>query len=68
MMEDYDGFQNPRSIVLNKVTVWAQILKLPDNFLKEPIIRGMCREMGEIVEVQIRLPAGFCWRICSSQS
>jgi hypothetical protein len=59
MMEEYDGFQNPRSIVLNKIIVWAQILKLPDNFLKEPVIRGMCREMGEIVEVQIRLPAGF---------
>jgi hypothetical protein len=58
-MEEYDGFQNPRSVVLKTITVWAQVLKLLDLCLKEPIIRGMCRNMGEIVEVRTRLLAGF---------
>ncbi|KAM0834699.1 hypothetical protein ACQ4PT_063428 [Festuca glaucescens] len=59
MIEEYDGFANPRSIVFDKITVWAQVLKLPDMLLKESVIRGMCRNMGEIKEVQIKLPAGY---------
>jgi hypothetical protein len=59
MMEEYDGFQNPRTIVLDKIVVWARVLQLPDNYLKEPMIRGMCRPVGEVKEVQIKLPAGF---------
>jgi hypothetical protein len=58
-MEEYDGLQNPRSIVLDKITIWAQVMKLPDLYLKAPIIKGMCRSMGEILEVQIKLPAGY---------
>jgi hypothetical protein len=26
MMEEYDGFQNPRLIVLNKVAVWIRVM------------------------------------------
>jgi hypothetical protein len=59
MMEKYDGFQNPRSIALNKVAVWTRVMQLPDNYLKEPVIRGMCRKVGEVREVQITLPAGY---------
>jgi hypothetical protein len=59
IMEEYDGFKNPRSIVLDKVAVWVRVMQLPDNYLKEPIIRGMCRQIGEITEVQVKLPAGF---------
>jgi hypothetical protein len=58
-MEEYDGLQNPRSIVLDKLTIWAQVMKLPDLYLRVPIIKGMCRSMGEILEVQIKLPAGY---------
>jgi hypothetical protein len=58
-MEEYDGFQNRRTIVLNKIVVWVRVLQLPDNYLKEPVIRGMCRPVGEVREVQITLPAGF---------
>jgi hypothetical protein len=50
-MEEYDGLQNPRSVVLDKIMVWAQVLKLPDLYLKAPIIKGMRRSMGEIEEV-----------------
>jgi hypothetical protein len=59
LMEEYDGFQNPRTIVLNKIAVWVRVLQLPDNYLKEPVIRGMCRPVGDVKEVQITLPAGF---------
>jgi hypothetical protein len=59
IIEEYDGFANPRTVVLDKITVWAQVWKLPDLCLKEPIIKGMCRSMGEVLEVQIKLPTGF---------
>jgi hypothetical protein len=59
MMEEDDGFQNPRTAVLDKIVVWARVLQLPDNYLKEPVVRGMCRPVGEVKEVQIKLPTGF---------
>jgi hypothetical protein len=59
IMEEYDGFTNPSSIKLDKITVWAHIHKLPDNYLKEHVIRGISRCVGEVLEVQIKLPAGF---------
>lgn len=45
--------------MLDKFVVRARVLRLPDNYLHEEVIRGMCRPMGEILEVQIRLPAGY---------
>jgi hypothetical protein len=59
LIEEYDGFTNPRLVTLDRVSVWAQVLKLPDMLLKDHVIRGMCRNMGEIKEVQIKLPAGY---------
>lgn len=59
IIEEYNGFSNPRSMILDKITVWAQVLKLPDMLLKEPIIRGICKNMGEIKEIQIKLPVGY---------
>jgi hypothetical protein len=59
LIAEYDGFMNPKSIVLDKITVWARILKLPDNYLFPAAIMGMCRKMGKILEVQTTLPAGF---------
>ena len=53
------GLQNPRSINLDNIDVWAQIHKLLNNCLKEPIIRGMACGVGEIKEVQIKLPRGI---------
>lgn len=58
-MAEYDGFEDPSMVVLNKLAVWARVLTLPDNYLHEVVIRGMCRPMGEIQEVQIKLPAGY---------
>ena len=59
LMAEYDGFTNPRSVVLDKIVVWARILKLPDNYLLPATIKGMCRKMGKILDVQTTLLAGF---------
>ena len=59
IMKEYDGFKNPESIQLDKLTVWAQIHRLPDNFLIERAVRGMASRIGEVEEIQLRLPAGF---------
>lgn len=59
LIAEYDGFTNPTSVVLDKIVVWARILKLPDNYLIPATIRGMCRKMGKILEIQTTLPAGF---------
>lgn len=53
IIQEYDGYTNPRSVVLDKVAVWARILGLPDLYLNEPMIKGMCRKLGQITEVQI---------------
>lgn len=59
ILVEYDGFMNPKSMVLDKVAVWARILKLPDNYLNEAVIKGMCKKMGKTQETQIQLPAGY---------
>lgn len=59
LIAEYDGFSNPRSIVLDKLAVWAQIHKLPDNSLHENIVKGICRPIGEVLDVQLKLPVGF---------
>lgn len=58
IIDEYDGIQNPRSVVLHKIAVWAHVIKLLDNFLDEEIVKKMRRNMGVIQEVQIRLSAG----------
>ena len=58
IMKEYDRFKNPESIQLDKLTVWAQIHRLPDNFLIEPAVRGMASRIGEVEEVQLRIPTG----------
>lgn len=55
----YDGFVNPRSVVLDKVAVWARILGMADNYLNEPMIKGMCRKMGKILDARIQLSVGY---------
>ncbi|KAM0906228.1 hypothetical protein ACQ4PT_016910 [Festuca glaucescens] len=59
ILEEYDGFMKLRSVVLDKIVVWVRVLKLPDNYLVEHVIKGICRPMGEIKEFQTKLPAGF---------
>jgi hypothetical protein len=59
IIEEYDGFFNPRSIKLDRVTVMAQVHQLPDNYLREQVIKGMCRNVGEVKKVKIKLPTGF---------
>src|SRR4051812_4018131 len=59
LIEEYDGYTTPKLVVLDKLAVWAQIHKLPDNFLHENIIKGICRPIGDVLDVQLKLPAGF---------
>ncbi|KAK1664108.1 hypothetical protein QYE76_052267 [Lolium multiflorum] len=59
IIKEYDGFENPRSVKLDKIAAWVRVLKLPDNYLKEAVIKGMCRKMGAISEVQIKLPVEY---------
>jgi hypothetical protein len=35
IIEEYDGFSNPRSIKLDRVTVMAQFHQLLDNYVRE---------------------------------
>ncbi|KAM0927801.1 hypothetical protein ACQ4PT_002069 [Festuca glaucescens] len=65
MIEEYDGFANPRSIVLDKITVWAQVLKLPNMLLKESVIRGdkFTWHRGGIRERLDRALACDAWRL-----
>ncbi|KAF7054677.1 hypothetical protein CFC21_062316 [Triticum aestivum] len=60
IMKEYDGFKKPESVVLDKLSVWAQIHVLLDNFLIERAVRGLASRIGEVEEVQLKLPAGFC--------
>ncbi|KAI5006835.1 hypothetical protein ZWY2020_040798 [Hordeum vulgare] len=46
IMKEYDG-------------VWAQIHRLPDNFLIDQTVCGMATHIGEVEEIQLRLPTGF---------
>ena len=59
ILEEYDGFKNPDSFKLDKIEVWAQIHRLPDNYLIESAVKGLASRIGEVVEVQLKLPAGF---------
>ncbi|KAE8802940.1 hypothetical protein D1007_21295 [Hordeum vulgare] len=59
IMKEYDGFKKPESIQLDRITVWAHIHRLPDNFLIDQVVQGMASRIGEVEEIQLRLPAGF---------
>ena len=59
IIEEYDGFPNPKWVKLDRIVVCAQIHELPYYYLKEPTIRVMVSDMGEIKEVQIKLPSGL---------
>src|SRR4051812_29762782 len=59
IMEEYDGFEDLKTATLDKLLVWDRVLRLPDNFLHERVIKGLCRSMGEITEVQTTMPAGY---------
>lgn len=51
LIEEYPGFANPRSVVLDKLAVWALVHKLPDNFLFDRVVRAMSRSIGEVLDV-----------------
>lgn len=59
IMAEYDGFKHPETVKLDRLAVWAQIHKLPDNYLCDAVVRGMSKRIGEVEEIQLKLPAGF---------
>jgi hypothetical protein len=61
IFEEFDGFMNPKSVVLDKTFVWVRVLKL---VVAEHVIKVMCKPMGEIKEVACR----FRWRIGASNN
>jgi hypothetical protein len=67
IIEEYDGFSNPRSIKLDCVTVMAQVHQLPDNYLREQVIKGMCRNVGEVKKGRDQTTSRFCGKLCSNK-
>ncbi|KAE8794249.1 putative disease resistance protein RGA3 [Hordeum vulgare] len=59
MMGEYDDFGNSRIVLMDKITIWAQVHKLQDNYLHEQIVRGVCCNMAEVMEVHVKLLVGF---------
>ena len=60
IIQEYDGFSNPESVKLGRIETWAQIHKLPDGVLKkQEFVMNLARRIGEVQEVQIKLPNGF---------
>lgn len=68
IMEEYDGFENPSSVVLDKFAVWARVMRLPDNDLHDIVVKGMCHPMGGILEFKIKLPTGYVGGVHQSLS
>ncbi|KAE8777172.1 putative disease resistance protein RGA3 [Hordeum vulgare] len=58
IMKEYDGFKKPESIQLDRIAAWAQIHRLPNNFLIDQAVCGMASRIGEVEEIQLRLSAG----------
>lgn len=68
IMEEDDEFQNRRTVVLDKVDVWACVLKLPGNYLHAPVIKGMCLNMEKNSRGADQVAERFCGSFCESQS
>jgi hypothetical protein len=67
ILQEYDGFRNPRSIVLGRVVVWARVLILPDNYLDKAYQRYV-QKYGEYIRGTNSTPSGLCWCLCESKS
>ena len=60
LIQEYDGFSNPKSVKLDRIETWSQIHKLPDGVLKKrAFVENMAKRTGEVQEIQIELPNGF---------
>ena len=60
IIQEYDGFSKPESVKLDQIETWTQIHRLTDGVLKkQEFVQNMARRIGEVQEVQIKLPNGF---------
>src|ERR1041385_7954277 len=53
VIEAYDGFTDMEEVVMEKISVWVQILDLPPLFRKEPVIRSMAKKIGQVESVML---------------
>ncbi|KAE8818859.1 hypothetical protein D1007_03467 [Hordeum vulgare] len=59
ILKGYNGFKNPESIKLDRLVAWVQIHRFSDKLLIERTLKGLASQIGEVEEVQLKLPAGF---------
>ncbi|KAE8817641.1 putative disease resistance protein RGA3 [Hordeum vulgare] len=59
ILKQYDSFKNLDSVKLDMVAIWAHIHGLPNKFLIEPAVRGLASRVGEVEELQLKLPTGI---------
>lgn len=57
LIEGFDGKRAPEFVKLERVSVWAQIHKIPDLYRKEPIVDQLARRIGIVRSVELN-PAG----------
>ncbi|XP_020199593.1 uncharacterized protein [Aegilops tauschii subsp. strangulata] len=53
LIEDYDGKQDPASIVFDGLYVWAQIHNIPELYRKPEVVDQLARRIGRVKETQL---------------
>lgn len=53
LIEEFDGKCAPESVKLERISVWAQIHKIPDLYRKEPIVDQLARRIGIVRSVEL---------------
>ena len=53
LIEEFDGKRAPEFVKLERVSVWAQIHKIPDLYRKESIVDQSARMIGIIRSVEL---------------
>ncbi|XP_073363571.1 uncharacterized protein [Aegilops tauschii subsp. strangulata] len=53
LIERYDGFTNFDEVVLNRLSVWIQIVDLPPLYRKDAIIRSLAKKVEKVTSVML---------------
>jgi hypothetical protein len=53
MIEPYDGLDDPKSVVLNRIHVWVQIRGIHPLFRKEEIVKDVVVRIGEVLDTDL---------------
>lgn len=48
LIESYDGYTKLDEVVLDRLTVWIQIIGLPPLYRKEHVIRSLPKKVGKV--------------------